>query len=91
MEKLQGSLEALSALQITEDMDGSDVKCKTLLHHAEILAVILRDTVTEYKGYSWKEVKEFIEEKTITSTMEVSPGRTNTEIRAGNTEFTHLN
>ena len=31
MDRLQGSMEALSALQITEDMDGLDVQSKSLL------------------------------------------------------------
>lgn len=52
MEKVQGSMEALSAMQVTEDMEGLDIQCKTLLQFAEVLAVILRDTVAEYKGYS---------------------------------------
>ncbi len=80
MNRLQGSAEALSALQITEDMKGLDTQSKSLLQYAEVLAVILRDTIAEYKGYSWKEVAEFIEVDSITSTMEVSPGRTNTKI-----------
>lgn len=63
MDRLQGSMEALSALQITEDMDGVDVQSKSLLQYAEVLAVILRDTIAEYEGYSWKEVAEFIDLK----------------------------
>lgn len=46
---------------------------KSQLQHAEVLAVVLRDTITEYKGYSWKEAAEFIEVVSMTSTMEVSP------------------
>ena len=91
MNRLQGSMEALSALQITEDMDGLDVQSKSLLQYAEVLAVILRDTIAEYEGYSWKEVAEFIEVDSITSTMEVSPGRTNTKIRSDATEYHNLN
>ena len=91
MDRLQGSMEALSALQITEDMDGLDVQSKSLLQYAEVLAVILRDTIAEYEGYSWKEVAEFIEVDSITSTMEVSPGRTNTKIRSDATEYHNLN
>lgn len=45
---------------------------KSQLQHAEVLAVVLRDTITEYKGYSWKEAVEFIEVVSMTSTMEVS-------------------
>ena len=91
MNRLQGSAEALSALQITEDMKGLDTQSKSLLQYAEVLAVILRDTIAEYKGYSWKEVAEFIEVDSITSTMEVSPGRTNTKIRSDATEYNNLN
>lgn len=91
MNRLQGSAEALSALQITEDMKGLDTQSKSLLQYAEVLAVILRDTIAEYKGYSWKEVAGFIEVDSITSTMEVSPGRTNTKIRSDATEYNNLN
>ena len=91
MNRLQGSAEALSALQITEVMDGLDAQSKSLLQYAEVLAVILRDTIAEYKGYSWKEVAGFIEVDSITSTMEVSPGRTNTKIRSDATEYNNLN
>ena len=50
MNKPKGSMEALSAMQITTDMEGLDAQSKSLLQYAEILAVILRDTITEYKG-----------------------------------------
>ncbi len=91
MDRPQGSVEALSALQITNDMEGLDTQSKSLLQYAEVLAVVLRDTIAEYKGYSWKEVAEFIEVDSMTSTMEVSPGRTNTKIRSDTTEYTQLN
>ncbi len=91
MEKLQGSIESLNAMQMTEDMKGLDVQSKILLWHAEVLAIILRDTVAEYKGYSWQEVESFIEVESITGATEVSPGRTNTKIRRDSTEFSHLN
>ncbi len=91
MDKLQGSIEALSAMQITADIDGKDVPSKTILRHKEVLAVILKGAVSEYKGYSLKEVQKFIVPDSIINTMEVSPGRTNTEVRGDNTEFIHLN
>jgi len=91
MEKLQGSMESLSAMQVTAEMKGLDIQSKMLLWHAEVLAVILRDTVAEYKGYSWQEVEDFIEVESITGATEVSPGRTNTKIRRDSTEFCHLN
>ena len=91
MDRLRGSMEALSAMQVTSDMEGLDSQSKSLLQYAEVLAVILRDTITEYQGYSWKEIAEFIEVDSITSTMEVSPGRTNTKIRSDATEYNNLN
>ena len=91
MDKLQGSMAALSAMQITADTDGKDAPSKTILRHAEILSVILKGTVTEYKGYSLQEIRRFIVPDSITDALEVSPGRTNTEIRGDNTEFIHLN
>ncbi len=91
MEKVQGSMEVLSAMQITADTNGLDIQTKTILQYAEVLAVILKGTVPEYKGYALQEIMEFIEAESITRTMEVSPGRTNTEIRGENTEFSHLN
>ncbi len=91
MDKLKGSMESLSAMQVTAETEGLDRQSKTLLQYVEVLAVILRDTITEYKGYSRKEVQEFIEAESIISTMEVSPGRTNTKVRGDNTEFIHLN
>ncbi len=91
MDKLKGSMESLSAMQVTADTEGLDEQSKTLLQYVEVLAVIRRDTITEYKGYSRKEVQEFIEAESIVSTMEVSPGRTNTKVRGDNTEFIHLN
>lgn len=91
MDKLQGSIAVLSAMQATADTDGKDAPSKTILRHKEVLAVILKGAVTEYKGYSLKEVQKFIVPDSITDTMEVSPGRTNTELRGDNSEFIHLN
>ncbi len=91
MDKLQGSIAALSALQTTADTAGKDAPSKTILRHLEVLAVILKGTVSEYKEYSLKEVQEFIVPDSITNTTEVSPGRSNTKVSCGNTEFIHLN
>ncbi len=90
MDKLQGSIAALSALQTTADTAGKDAPSKTILRHLEVLAVILKGTVSEYKGYSLKEVQEFIVPDSITNTTEVSPGRSNTKVSCDNTEFIHL-
>ena len=91
MEKVQGSMGALSAMQITADTHGLDIQTKTILQYAEVLAVILKGTVPEYGGHTLQEIMGFIEAESITSTTEVSPGRTNTEIRGENSEFFHLN
>ena len=91
MDKLQGSIAALSAMQLTADMDGKDIPSKTILRHLEVLAVILKGAVTEYGGYSLKEIQQFILPESITNTMEVSPGRTNSALWEDNLEFIHLN
>ena len=91
MDQVSGSMEILSAMQLTEDMDGLDAKSKALLRSKEVLAVILGEVVTEYKGYSRKEIMDFIEADSITDEKEVSPGRTNTTVRGDQTEFTQLN
>lgn len=91
MDQVKGSMEALSAMQVTADMEGLDAQSKTVLHSKEVLAVILQGTVSEYKGYSRKEIMDFIETDSITETKEVSPGRTNTQVRGDSAEFIHLN
>ena len=91
METLKGSMETLSAMQITAEIEGLDIQSKTILRNKEILAVILQGTIKEYKGYSRKKITEFIEANSITSEKEVSPGRTNTQFRGDNAEFIHLN
>ena len=89
--RIAGNMESLSALQITADTEGLDAASKTVLHSREVLAVILRDTVEEYKDYSVSEVKDFIEADSITESKEISTGRTNTRIRGDNPEFVQLN
>lgn len=91
MDKLRGTMSTLSSMQLTADMKGLDAQSKTILRSTEVLAVILRETVTEYKGYSRKEVMDFIEKYSITDTKEVSQGRTNTQVRSDNAEFIQLN
>lgn len=91
MDKLKGSMDTLSSMQLTADMEGLDTQSKTLLRSTEVLAVILRETVTEYQGYSRKEVIDFIETDSITDAKEVSQGRTNTQVRSDNIEFVQLN
>lgn len=54
MDKVAGSMDALSAMQLTENMEGLDAQCKLLLHSREVLAIVLGEVVSKYKGYSWK-------------------------------------
>ena len=91
MDKLRGTIGTLSSMQLTADIEGLDEQSKTILRRAEVLAVILRETITEYKGYSRKEVMDFIETDSIMDTKEVSQGRTNTQVRSDNIEFVQLN
>ncbi len=91
MDKITGSMETLSALQITSDMEGLDAECKTILYAKEVLAIILQEVAEEYKGYSRREIMEFIEDDSLSQAKEVSTGRTNTQIRGGNAEFIQLN
>lgn len=91
MDKVMGSLNTLSAMQVTADMEGLDAESKMLLHSKEVLAVILQGAVEEYRGYSREEIMEFIEPDSITDTKEVSTGRTNTQIQGSSAEFIQLN
>lgn len=91
MDKVKGSLNTLSAMQVTADMEGLDAESKLLLHSKEVLAVILQGAVEEYRGYSRDEIMEFIEADSITDTKEVSTGRTNTQIQGSSAEFIQLN
>lgn len=90
MDKLKGSMETLSAMQVTADMEGLDAECKTVLRSKEVLAVILQGAVGEYEGYSRKEIMDFIEADSITGTKEVTVGRTNTQVRGDSAEFVQL-
>ena len=67
-------MEALSALQITSEMEGLDAECKTVLYAKEVLAVILQEVVEEYQGYSRRKIMEFIEDDSISKQKEVSTG-----------------
>ena len=91
MDKVRGSMETLSAMQLTADMEGLDAQSKALLHSKEVLAVILQGIVSEYQGYSRQEIMGFIEEGSMADGKEVSPGRTNTLIQGDAAEFIQLN
>ncbi len=91
MDKINGSMEALSTLQITADIEGLDAQCKTILRAREVLAVILGETIEEYHGYSRSEIMDFIEERSMNGNTEVSAGRTYTQVHADNPEYVQLN
>lgn len=76
MDTINGSIDTLSSMQLTANIEGLDVECKTLLSNKEILAVILKETVAEYSGYSREEIIDFIESDSIETDREVSQGRT---------------
>ena len=91
MDKVKGSMEMLSSMQLTKDMAGMDAESKELLRNKAVLAVILKEVVAEYKGYSREEIMEFIEPDSVTDETEVSPGRTNTKVVGDSAEFSLLN
>lgn len=91
MDKIKGSMDALSAMQLTAQMEGLDAQSKVLLRSKEVLAVILQGVVEEYRGYSRCEIMDFIEADSIVDGKEVSPGRTNAQILGDSTEFALLN
>ena len=78
-------------MQLTARMEGLDAECKLLFSSREILAVILKETIDEYKDYSREEIIGFIEPDSIESDREVSPGRTNSQIQGDTQEFAALN
>jgi len=67
MDKIQGNMDTLSNMQLTAKMEGLDAECKLLLSSKEILAVILKETVDEYREYSREEIIGFIEPDSIES------------------------
>ncbi|HBA49317.1 MAG TPA: hypothetical protein DCZ91_16295 [Lachnospiraceae bacterium] len=91
MDRMQGSMGTLSAMQLTADTAGLDAECKLLLHRKEVISVILKGTVEEYEGYSMEEIMDFIEADSIEEIKEVSANRTNTQVRGDNVEFAQLN
>ena len=90
MTRPDGSMETLSALQATADTRGLDAQSKAVLYSPEVLAVILQETVSEYRGFSAREIMDFIEKDSFSESAEVSPGRTNTRLRADSPEFVQL-
>ena len=90
MDKISGSMEVLSSLQITADTAGLDQASKEIYKNKEVLAVILKGVVKEFEPYSYEEIMDFIEKDSFSESAEVSPGRTNTRLRADSPEFVQL-
>lgn len=88
---VDGNLGVANAIQLSKDFEGYDTISKEFLKNKEVLAVILQEAVSEYQGYTKKEIMDFIEGSSISSNTDVSNGRTNTRIRGENTEFNVLN
>ena len=73
-DSVSGSMAVLHTLQATEGMEGLDQASKELYKHKEVLAIILKGVVREYKAYSYLEIMDFIEADSITDSEFVSPG-----------------
>lgn len=91
MGKLRGSMDTLSSMQLTENMEGLDAQSKLILHSKEVLAIILQEVISEYRGYSREEIMDFIHEDSLADEREVSINRTNTQVYGNNAEFAQLN
>lgn len=91
MDRMQGSMGTLSAMQLTADTRGLDAECKMLLHRKEVISVILKGTVEEYEEYSLEAIMDFIEADSLEETREISADRTNAQVRGDNAEFAQLN
>ena len=88
-EKIIGSLDAFSALELASIAERLDAAGKQLLRHKEILAVIARGTIDEYRDCSLGEIMDLIEADSIGS-PEVSRSRTNTVIEGDPSDFEEL-
>ena len=86
-EKIAGSIETLNSFQITAATAGLDKASKAALHNIEVIATILKNAVPEYKDYTKEEIMGFIDRDSFRDDMEVSPGRTNTELKSDSTEY----
>lgn len=89
--KIQGSMDVMNSLQITDKTAGLDQASKEVCKNKEVLAIILKGVVKEYASYNYEEIMNFIEGDSITDTKSVTPGLTNTRIQGDGKEFTVLN
>ncbi len=90
MEKIQGSMEMLNSLSITERTAGLDKASKELMKCKEVLAVILKGVVKEYENYTTQEIIQFIEGDSISNDVEVSAGRNISQIIGDDKEYIAL-
>lgn len=91
VEMMDGSIDVLNSFQITSDTAGMDKASKVVFHSIEVITEILKNAVPEYRDYTKEEILEFIDRNSFRDDMEVSPGRTNTELRSDSTEYIALN
>jgi hypothetical protein len=78
-------------MQLTEKTAGLDSASKEMLHNIEVVSFIMRKVVPEYREYSIADIKGFIDEDSMRDNLDVSPGRTNTELAGDKTEYQVLN
>lgn len=89
---MDGSIDALSAVQMNKNVEGLDASAKYILKQKEFLSVILHLAVPEYEDYTQEEIMGFIEGSTISvGETELSNHQTNTVVSGENTEFKILN
>lgn len=77
MDQIKGSMETLSAMQITADMEGLDAQSKSVLHSREVLAVILQGTVSEeglQAGISYRKERALLSGETAVVTTVAGHG-----------------
>jgi hypothetical protein len=78
-------------MQLTEKTAGLDNASKEMLHNVDVVSFIMQKVVLEYQKYSIADIKDFIEESTMSEDTDVSQGRTNTEVSSDNKEYQALN
>lgn len=62
-----GNVALASTFQVTQNTAGYDLARKKVMHHKEILAIIMSFALEEYQNYSLEEIMDFIEQDSINS------------------------
>ena len=57
---MDGSIDALSAVQMNKNAEGLDASAKYILRQKDFLSVILHLAVPEYEDYTQEEIMGFI-------------------------------